>query len=56
MQWWTFWLAVFFSTLTLVFGIAGLILGFKQLRLSQKAHALAVSQACIQPVKPPGLC
>ena len=56
MQWWTFWLAVFFSALTVVFGIAGLILGFKQLRLSQKAHALAVSQACVQPVKPPGLC
>ena len=56
MQWWTFWLAVFFSGLTFVFGVAGLILGFKQLRLSQKAHTLAVSQACIQPVKPPGLC
>ena len=56
MQWWTFWLAVFFSPLTLVFGVAGLILGFKQLRLSQKAHALAVSQACVQPVKPTGLC
>ena len=55
-QWWTFWLAVFFSTLIFVFGVAGLILGFKQLSLSQKAHALAVSQACVQPVKPPGLC
>lgn len=56
MQWWKFWLAVFFSTLIFVFGVAGSILGFQQLRLSQKAHALAVSQACVQPVKPPGLC
>ncbi len=55
-QRWTFWLAVFFSVLTLIFGVAGLILGFKQLDLSQKAHALAVAQACALPTKPPGWC
>ena len=56
LQWWTLWLAVFFSILTLIFGVAGLILGFKQLDLSQKAHALAVAQACALPAKPPGWC
>ena len=56
MQRWIFWLAVFFSVLTLSFGVAGLILGFKQLRLSQRAHALAVWQACAVHVKPPGFC
>ena len=55
-QWWTFWLAVFFSVLTLNFGVAGLILGFKQLELSQKAHVLAVAQACALPARPPGWC
>ena len=55
-RWWTFWLAVFFSILILVFGVAGLILGFKQLRLAEKARALAVEQACVQPDRPPGLC
>ena len=56
MQWWTFWLAVFFSILTFGFGVAGLILGFKQFGLSKKAHALAVAQACALPLKPSGLC
>ena len=56
LQWWTFWLAVFFSVLILIFGVAGLILGFKQLDLSQKAHALAAAQACALPAKPPGWC
>ena len=56
MQWWTFWLAVFFSLLTFGFGVAGLILGFKQLGLSKKAEALAVLQACALPLKPSGLC
>ena len=56
MQWWTFWLAVFFSILTFGFGVAGLILGFKQFGLSKKAHALAVLQACALPLKPSGLC
>lgn len=55
-QWWTFWLAVFLSILILVFGVAGLIIGSKQLRPSEKAHALAVEQACVQAVRPPGLC
>ncbi|KAK0507430.1 hypothetical protein JMJ35_009953 [Cladonia borealis] len=56
MQWLTFWLAVFFLVLILIFGVAGLTLGFKQLGLLQKAHALAVAQACALPVKPPGWC
>ena len=56
MQWLTFWLGVFFLILILIFGVAGLILGFKQLDLLQKAHALAVKQACALPVKPAEWC
>ena len=43
MQWLTFWQAVSFSVLLLIFGVAGLTLGSKQLHLSQQAHARAVA-------------
>lgn len=45
-QWWTFWLAVFFSVLTVFFGIISSYTAFKQITLAQQAYELSLLQAC----------
>ena len=56
MQWWTFWLAVFFSVLTVIFGVISSYSGFWQLRHAGKSYELALLQACASINPPVGLC
>jgi hypothetical protein len=48
MQWWTFWLAVLITILTMVFGAVSAYTSFKQVELSQEANKLSLQQACGQ--------
>lgn len=44
MQWWTFWLAVLITVLTIVFGMISSITALEQTRLAQKSYNLALAQ------------
>ena len=54
-QWWTFWLAVAITVLTIIFGIVSSYTGFRQVTLAQKSFDLALLQACMQS-NPPDFC
>lgn len=56
MQWWTFWLAAFFSVLTVVFGVLSSYTGFWQLKHAEKSYELALLQACASNSPPMSLC